>query len=115
MATVSPNLFREAVEAATGQVIVDRPAFVCLVESVEDSEEHCSQGDHGDFNHSLWESRSFEVGENFVARAELAELLTLIEQLNAVEFATPFVVERAVLVATVCHPEARTVERDSVR
>lgn len=115
MATFSLNLFRKSVEAAAGEMIVDRPALVSFVESVEDSEEHGSERDDGDFDDSLWESRGFEVGEDFVAAAKLAELLALVEQFDAVVIATPFVVERAVVAAAVCHPEAGAVEGDAVR
>ena len=105
MATVSPNLFGEAVEATAGEVVVDGPAFVGFVEAVEDSEEERSQRDDGDFDDSLRQREWLEVAEDLVARTELAELLALVEQLDAVVIAAPFVVERAVVATTVLHPE----------
>ncbi len=106
MATLSPNLLGEAVEATASEMVVDGPAFVSFVESVEDTEEHRSQGDDGDFDDSLWKPGSLEIGKDLVARTELAELLTLVEQLDAVVVATPFVIERTVLATTVSDPKA---------
>lgn len=102
----SPNLFGETVQAAKGEVIVDRPAFVSFVEAVEDSEEDRSESNAGDFDDSLRQTERLQVAVDFGATAKLAKLLPLVEHLDAVEFTAPFVVERAVVATTMRHPKA---------
>ena len=86
-----------------------------LVESVEDSVDHRTQSDAGDFDDSLRKFKLFEVGVDFVAADVLAELLAAIEQLHAGEVAAPFVVEWAVIAAAVRDPELRAVKSYGVR
>lgn len=112
--TLAVNLFRKAVETAAREMIVDGPAFVGFVETVEDAEEDRPQSDAGDFDDSLRQRERLEVAEDFVAAAKLAELLALVEKFDTVVVTAPFVVERAVVAASVGHPKARTVERDAV-
>jgi len=111
----SPNLFGEAVEAVPRELVVDGPAFMGFVESVEDSKQDCSQSDDGDFDDSLWQRERFEVAEDLFATAELPKFSTLEVQFDAVEVTVPFVVERAVVAAAMCHPKASAVESDAVR
>src|SRR5439155_13426419 len=87
------NLFGETIEAAAGEVVVDSPAFVGLVESVEDSVDHRSQSDAGDFDDSSRQRERLEIAEDFFPAAILAELFALVEQFHAVEVAAPFVIE----------------------
>ena len=56
----------------------------------------------------------FQVGEDFIHAAILAELLTIVKHFNAAEIGIPFVVERPVRSSPVLHPEARAIELDAV-
>lgn len=104
------NLFCKAIEAAACQVVVNGPAFMWLVESVEDSVDHRTQSDAGDLDDSLREFELFEVRIDFVAADVLAKLFAAVEQFHTGEVAAPFVVEWAVIAAAVRDPELRAVK-----
>ena len=111
---IPANLFGESIEAAAGEVVVDGPAFVGFVEAVEDSVDHRSQSDAGDFDDSSRQRELLEIAEDFFPAAILAELLALVKQFHAGEVAAPFVIEWAVVATTVRHPKSRTFKPDGV-
>jgi hypothetical protein len=104
----------ESLVATGDKLLTDESTTFRFGKAVEHSKDEASEYDRRDINHSGGELKLLQVGENLISAAILAELLARIRQFHSGEILTPFVVERAILPSAVHHPEAATVEEDSV-
>ena len=81
---------------------------------MKNTKQDASDHDAGHRHNAHRQSEGLQVGEQFLKAAVFTKLRPGVKQFDSAKIGAPFVIKRAILPATMNHPEAAAVDFDSV-